>query len=186
MESKMTIQPLTIEETTGELNEKLTGIKSKLGMLPNLLAVMAKAPTVLDTYLGNSDNLKKGSISAQVGEQIAIALAVENSCEYCLSAHTTIGRNAGLGEQDLADAQSGKANDPKAQAAVDLALELNESHGHGPETQATLQKALEAGLTEQEVLEVVTHVTQNILTNTINGLAKTDIDFPKVELNKAA
>lgn len=180
----MTIQPLSLDSTTGELKDTLSAIKIKLGMIPNMFAVMAKAPAVLNSYLQVSENLKGGKISAALGEQIAIALANKNACEYCLSAHSTIGKMVGVAPNELAAAQSGKARDPKNQAAIDFALAINANHGDGA-AMATKQ-ALAKGLSEQEVLEIAAHVALNILTNSVNGLSETTVDFPKVSLNKLA
>ena len=182
----MTIEPLTLEETSGELKETLEAVKTKVGMLPNLYAVMAKAPSVLKNALGASENLGQSALGAQIGEQIAIAVANENGCGYCLSAHTAIGKMVGVSDVDLDSAQFAEASDPKAQAAIDLALELNAHHGYGPNTQGVVQKAYDAGLSEQEVLEVIGYVGMNILTNMTNGVAKTPIDFPEVQVKEAA
>lgn len=179
----MSIAPLKLEETTGEVNETLTAVQNKLGMIPNMYAVLAKAPVVLNNALTVSENLKHGALDAKIGEQIAIAIADENACGYCLSAHTAIGKMVGVIDGDLSSAQSGQASDPKAQAAIDLALEINRTHGDG--SAAAVAKALEAGL-KQEVLEVANHVAANILTNTVNGLAETSIDFPEVALRRKA
>lgn len=182
----MTIQPLKIEETSGELKATLEAVKAKVGMLPNLYAVMAKAPSILKNALGASENLGQASLGAQIGEQIAIAIANENGCAYCLSAHTAIGKMVGVSDADLNAAQFAEASDPKAQAAIDLALELNAHYGYGSNTQGVVQRAYDAGLSEQEVLEVVGFVGINILTNITNGVAKTAIDFPEVQVKEAA
>lgn len=180
----MSIKPLTIETATGNVKDTLNAIKGKLGMVPNLFGVMAKAPSVLNSYLQVSENLKDGSLSQQLGEQIAIAVANKNACEYCLAAHTAIGKMVGVDGTELVAAQIGKSSDLKAQAAIDLALEINQTHGEG--SASAVAKAVSAGLTEQEVLEVAAHVALNILTNSINGLAETVVDFPKVGLNRTA
>ena len=176
----MSIQPLTLENTEGAVHETLAGIKKTIGRIPNLYAVTAKAPTVLNNMLQGSQNLKSGVLDAKAAEQIAIAVAVANNCDYCLAAHTALGKMAGLNEQQLKDAQFGKANDAKTQAILDIALELNSTHGkHSADL---TEVAMQAGLNETEILEVAGHVAQNILTNTINNVAQTDIDFPTVTL----
>lgn len=180
----MSIPPLKLEETTGDLHATLTAVKNKLGMIPNMYATMAKAPAVLQNALQVSETLQGGVLDPKIGEQIAIALAEKNACGYCLSAHNAIGKMFGLNEDDLSAAQDGQASDPKAQAALDLALEINRTHGAG--SAPAVAKAISAGLTEQEVLEIANHVAQNILTNTVNGLAQTTIDFPEVSLRNTA
>lgn len=174
----MNIKPLNIEETDGKARELLSAVNSKLGRVPNLFGVMAKAPSVLNTYLTTSENLKGGSLDARIGEQIAIALAKTNGCGYCLAAHTAIGKMVGLSDSELQNAQSGSAADPKARAALDLALSINDSHGKRVDQE--VEAAIEAGLSESEIMEIAAHVALNILTNSLNGIAHTEIDFPAV------
>ena len=180
-----TITPLTLDTAEGTTKDTLNSVKAKMGgKLPNLIGVMAIAPAALNAYLGLSETLSKGKIPAKYREQIAIAIAARNGCEYCLSAHTAIGGMAGLDANTLSLAQRGKSSDPKAQSILDLALEINKTHGKGG-TSAT-EKARAAGLSDEEIIEIAAHVAINMLTNTINGLAGTEVDFPKVTLSNAA
>lgn len=182
----MSIQPITLDNAAGAVKETLQAVKQKLGMVPNLFGVLAKAPKTLDSYLAVSENLKGGELSVQIAEQVAIALANANSCEYCLSAHTAIGKMVGVDGADLEAAQSGSASDAKAQAAINLALELNQNKGHGDATQKRAQEARDAGLSDAEILEIAAHVALNTLTNSVNGIAQTVVDFPKVSLSRKA
>ena len=43
-----------------------------------------------------------------------------------------------------------------------------------------------AGYDDAEVIEIVAHVALNILTNYVNEVAKTDIDFPVVSAKRDA
>jgi uncharacterized peroxidase-related enzyme len=180
-----TITPLTLDTAEGTTKDTLNTVKAKLGgKLPNIFGVLANAPAALDGYLALSDILNKGKIPAKYREQLAIAIAARNACEYCLSAHTAIGGTAGLDANTLSLAQSGKSSDPKAQAIIDLGLEINKTHGKAGA--AATQKARAAGLTDEEIVEIAAHVAINVLTNSINGLAGTEVDFPKVTLSNAA
>lgn len=176
---------LTIDNTEGRTKELLTAAKSKFGMVPNLLGIMANAPSVLDTYMTTTGLLSEGVLPAQTREQLAIAIAAANNCEYCLSAHTAGGKASGVSTQDLASAQSGKASNAKTEAVLTLALALNQNHGVG--SSKAVEAARKAGLNDAEILEVSAHVAINILTNTVNNTFGTVIDFPKTSLlNKAA
>ena len=68
------------------------------GGTPNLLTTMAQAPAVLEGYLSLSGALGSGSLPAGLREQVAMAIAGVNGCEYCASAHTAIGKGAGVAE----------------------------------------------------------------------------------------
>lgn len=178
------ISPIKHSDATGQAKELLDVVKSKLGGTPNLLTTMAHSPAVLKSYLEFSGALGDASLSAAVREQIALAVANANKCGYCTSAHTVIGKGAGLtGEQTVA-AQRGEASDPKTQALVTLALQINENRGWITDEQ--FKAATDAGVTKPEILETVAVVTFNLLTNYLNHVIETEIDFPKVELVEAA
>jgi AhpD family alkylhydroperoxidase len=123
-------------------------------------------------------------LGGKVGEQVAVAIAQSNGCQYCLSAHTAIGGMHGVTAANLASARHGHSDDPKAQAAITLALEIVRTKGRVSD--ATLANARTAGLTDGEIVEVVGHVALNIFTNYLNNLADTDVDFPVVALEQAA
>src|SRR3954470_13315981 len=97
------------EAATGRAKELLGAVKSKLGLVPNMTRAMANAPAVLDGYLQFSGALNKGSLPAKVREQIALAVSQVNGCDYCLSAHSAIGRMVGLTAEQIRDSRLGTA-----------------------------------------------------------------------------
>lgn len=153
------------------------GAQAAMGKVPNLLRVMAQAPAVLDIYWSSRAALGQGTLPAPVRERIAIAIAAANGCDYCLSAHSGAGRAAGLSPDALADAQRGRAEDPHVAAILALALAVNASHG--ATDPAMLARARAAGLSDAEVLETLAHVAVNVLTNSINNMVQTTLDFPR-------
>jgi uncharacterized peroxidase-related enzyme len=178
------ITPIAHENATGNAKDLLDVVKSKLGGTPNLLETMAHSPAVLKSYLEFSGALGDASLSAAVREQIALAVANANKCAYCTAAHTVIGKGAGLtGDQTVA-AQRGEADDPKTQAIVTLALQINENRGWITDEQ--FKAATDAGVTKPEILETVAVVTFNLLTNYLNHVIETEVDFPAVELVETA
>ena len=143
------------------------------------------SPAALEGYLGLSAALGKGELPAATGEQIALAVAEINSCSYCLSAHTYLGKNvAKLDDAEMAANRQGGSNDRKADAAVRFAANVARERGHVSEDDLKAVKA--AGYTSTQVIEIVQHVALNTWTNYINEVAKTDIDFPAVKVAKAA
>ncbi|MGJ8637254.1 MAG: carboxymuconolactone decarboxylase family protein [Phycisphaerales bacterium] len=172
------INPLTIENAPSDTAATLSAIKGKIGMVPNIYATMAHAPAALNAILGFGEANSKLSLSAPLREQIALAVAGINSCDYCASAHTTIGKGAGLKEDELASNLAGSASDPKTQAFLTLTKQIVEKQGHLSD--ADLSAARDAGITDQEVIEVISVVAQNIFTNYFNHIADPEIDFPVV------
>lgn len=178
------INPINHADATGPAKDLLDAVKAKMGSVPNLLGTMAHSPAVLKSYLEFSGALGTASLSAGVREQIAIAVANSNKCGYCTSAHTMIGKGAGLTDAQTVAAQRGEADDPKTQAIVTLALQINDNRGWISDEQ--FKAATDAGVTHAEILETVTVVSFNILTNYLNHFIETEIDFPKVELIETA
>jgi uncharacterized peroxidase-related enzyme len=176
----------TIVHDTANAEQKLLldAIQSQLGGLPNFLKIFANSPTALRAFLGLHGIANEGSLNAQTRERIALALAQKNACEYCVSAHTAIGHKAGLSKDEITANRSGESQDAKAAVAVKLALSLMEHMGEI--TTAELIETRNAGYTDADIVEIITHVGLNILTNMIGKASRVEIDFPKVALKLAA
>ncbi len=178
------IQPVDPTTATGAAAEQLAATKKLFGSTPNMFATAAQSPATLAAMNGFFAALGKGPIGGKIGEQVAIAVAQSNGCDYCLSAHTAIGGMHKVSATNLASARHGRSDDPKAQAAITLALDI--VHTKGRVADAALDAARIAGLADSEIVEVVGHVALNIFTNYLNNLAGTDVDFPLVALGQAA
>ncbi len=162
----------------------LNAIEQQLGMVPNFLKVFANSPAALRAFLGLHGIAGEGSLDPQTRERIALAIAQQNECQYCVSAHTAIGRKAGLDNSEIEANRAGTSQDAKAAAAVKFARALVEHNGEI--TTAELLEVRNAGYSEAEIVEIITHVGMNILTNILGKASRIDIDFPKVELRKAS
>jgi uncharacterized peroxidase-related enzyme len=178
------INVVTKKTADAEQKVLLDAIQSKLGMVPNFLAILAHSPDALKAFLGLHGIAESGSLDPQTRERIALAVAQGNSCEYCISAHTAIGRKAGLTGTEIDANRAGTSQDAEAAAAVTFATALNEHLGEV--TQAEFDAVREAGYGDAEIVEIITHVGMNILTNLIGKASRVDIDFPKVSLQQLA
>jgi uncharacterized peroxidase-related enzyme len=176
MSSRITpVNPATVQ---GPVKDILASIKAKIGMVPNALKTMAHAPAALEGYLSLSGALSKGVLPAKVREQIALTVSQANQCEYCLSAHSVTGKLAGLTPEQILAARKGTADDPKTQAVLQLVHDIHERRGNVTDEQ--LAAARKAGVNDAELAEVVGNVALMTLTNYLNQVARTDIDFPRV------
>ncbi len=172
--------PATIEASPESSQPLLEAVKKQLGMVPNLFRVVGNSPAALEGYLGLNGALAKGALDAKTRERIALTVAEVNGCDYCLSAHTYLGKNlAKLDDAEIAANRAGSSNDPKADAAVRFAVALVKLRGHVSD--ADLGAVKTAGFTEAQVVEIVLHVALNTLTNYVNNVAQTEIDFPVVK-----
>jgi uncharacterized peroxidase-related enzyme len=172
------LNQLDPEAATGRAKELLGAVKGKLGLVPNMTRAMANAPAVLDGYLQFSGALSKGTLSAKVREQLALAVSQANGCDYCLSAHSAIGQMVGLTADQVRDSRLGTAVDPKTDALIRFARRVVETRGRVSD--ADLDDVRDAGFDDGAISEVVAHVALNVFTNYFNLVAETDIDFPKI------
>jgi uncharacterized peroxidase-related enzyme len=156
--------------------ELLGAVEKKMGMVPNLVSTMAHSPAVAQAYLGFAQTLAGGSLPASLREQISLVVGETNQCNYCVSAHSFLGRKAGLSESDVLDARQGAASDEKTNAALVFARKVVEDRGQvGDED---VEEVRRAGYTDGEIAEIVANVALNIFTNYFNNVAGTEIDFP--------
>lgn len=168
---------------TGKQKQLLEAVQKKMGKAPNLMRVLANAPAALQGYLDLSGALGTGTLSAKAREQIALTVAEINHCDYCLSAHTAIGGMVGLSDDELRDARSAKAADAKTNALLTLTRALVVDRGNLSDDELTSARA--AGITDGEIIEVTANVALNILTNYVNHVAETVVDFPHVTASTA-
>lgn len=177
--------PPTIEAAAEASQPLLVGVKEQLGVVPNLFRLVANSPSALEGYLGLSAALNKGTLPAPTRERIALTVAEINGCDYCLSAHTYLGKNvAKLDDTEIAANRDGSSTDPRAAAAVRFAAKVVRERGEVDE--ADVQAVRAAGYDDAQIIEIVLHVALNTWTNYINKVAKTDIDFPVVTARRAA
>ncbi len=171
-------------EATGKAKQLLDGVQAKLGMTPNLMKTLASAPAALEAYLHFGAALSAGTLDAKFREQIALTVAQANSCEYCLSAHSAIGKMVGLKPEEILASREAHAQDAKRNAGLKFAQTLVVQRGKVSDQALTDVNA--AGFTDGEVTEVVANVAINIFTNYFNHVARTDVDFPNVGVSLQA
>lgn len=172
-----------ITKAAGKTKEQLDTVLRKMGRVPNLHATMANSPAVLNAYLRLNDALSQTSLDTRLRELLAVAVAAANDSEYCLSAHTAVGRHLRLDEAELLHAQEGESTDPKTLAALTFARILVEKRGRVADADVAAVKA--AGFSNAAVLEIVASTVMNLFTNYCNHVAVTEVDFPRVRVPAA-
>lgn len=171
--------PATIDAAPEVTRPALEAVKKQLGVVPNLHRLLASSPAALNGYLALSDALGKGELDLATRGRLALTVAETNGCDYCLSAHSYIGKNMlRLDDAELSANRDASSSDPKAQAALRFATQVVRTRGHVSD--AELQAVKAVGFSQSQVLEIVTHTVLNTLTNYVNTVAKTDIDFPVI------
>jgi uncharacterized peroxidase-related enzyme len=175
MQNLKSLNPAT---ATGKTKNIFDALQKKLGVVPNLMRALGNSPAALNAYMGFNAALGESQIPATLRELLAITVANANSCDYCLSAHTALGKLAGLPSNDLSLAQNAQASDQKTGVALRFAAALVQKRGMlGASDVTTMHNA---GYSDGEIAEIIAVVAINIFTNYFNHIAGTDIDFPVV------
>ena len=164
---------------TGKTKQIFDGLQKTLGTVPNLMRTIANSPAALNAYMSFNAALSEAKLPAPLREQLAIAVANVNSCDYCLSAHNALGKIAGLASRDLVLARDAEASDAKTAVALRFAAAVVRKRGMLEPSEVEVLRG--AGYTDGEITEIVAVVAINIFTNYFNHIAGTEIDFPVVE-----
>ena len=170
--------------TSPDRKALLDQIHGAFGATPNMVRAVANSPAALQSMWAAFGALGSGTLSAKLGEQIAVAVANRNACEYCLAAHTALGRKAGATADEMAAAQVGSASDAATQAALNFALKVVEQRAQI--TADDVQALRTAGFSDEAVMEILAHVALNLFTNYVNVAFDVPLDFPAVKLRPAA
>jgi uncharacterized peroxidase-related enzyme len=178
------ILPLHTDAAGPEARAALDRAAAAIGATPNFVRVIAHSPDALNAFTGFFGLAAAGALDHKTRERIALAVAQQNSCQYCVSAHTALGRNAGLDAAEILANRQGASSDPKAAAALAFARALVDTLGDV--TSAEFDAVRDAGHSDAEIVEIIGHVALNIFTNLIGKATKVAIDFPKVELTDLA
>ena len=174
-----------VESAPAASQPLLAAVKQQIGMVPNLMKVLAHSPAGLGAYLGLSAAVATGALDGAARERIALAVAEANGCEYCLSAHTYLGKHvAKLADAEIDAARGGASSDPRADAATRFALSVARNRGNVDGAELAGVRA--AGFGDDAILEIVVNVALNVLTNYVNTVAQTEVDFPAARQRKAA
>jgi uncharacterized peroxidase-related enzyme len=172
------IPPLDPTNAIGRTKQIFEDIRARFGFVPNLFRILGNAPSALEAYFNFSTAVRAGSLDPKAQEQIGLAVAESNLCDYCLAAHVMLGRKVGLTEDEIADAIHAKAIDAKTNAILKLARGIIVERAEISDLE--LERARAAGLTDGEIVEIIAIVVHNIFMNYLDHVARTVLDFPEV------
>ena len=182
----MTRFPIHTAASAPEAKELIEGAQQAFGFLPNLLATMAEAPSLLEGYLALSTIFDKTDLSPTERQIILMVNNRLNGCTYCMAAHTGISKAQGVPGNVIEALRDGtELSDPKLEALRVFAVKINKSRGW-PE-QSDIEALLAVGYTNRTVLEVILGTAMKVLSNYTNHIAGTPLDdaFAAVEWNPA-
>lgn len=174
------IDLVTNDNASAAAQPALAQIHAAFGATPNMFRAVANSPAALASMWGAFGALGGGTLGAKLGEQIAVAIADQNDCQYCLAAHTALGRKAGASSEEMAAAQAGQSYDPKTAAALHFAVTVVRQRAKI--TAADVDALRTAGFADGEIMEIMAHVALNLFTNYVNVAFDVPLDFPQVKL----
>ncbi|MBB1270706.1 carboxymuconolactone decarboxylase family protein [Shewanella sp. SR44-3] len=145
------------------------------GMVPNLHAVMAEAPGLLEGYQVLHELFANSSFNADELTVVWQSINVEHECHYCVPAHTGIAHSMKV-DNALIEALRNKQPMPNAklQALQDTTLEMVRERGQI--SSDTLNAFYGAGYEQRQLLEIILGLSQKVMSNYVNHIAKTPID----------
>jgi uncharacterized peroxidase-related enzyme len=165
-------------EATGAAAELFANIKKAAGKVPNLYATVGTlSPDSLGLVLATEGVLGKSSLSKVDIEAIKLTVSEVSGCDYCLAAHTIMGKMAGLQPDVMLNVRAGAVTgDAKRDALVHFVRTLVKTSGTTPASEVEAVRA--AGYTEQQLIEIALAITSITFTNLVNRINDTTLDFP--------
>ena len=157
----MSFKLYTQENTPKESHKLLQNSLAAFGMIPNLHAVMAESPPLLDAYQTLHTLFQQTSFNAEELTVVWQTINIEHECHYCIPAHTAIAHMMKV-DSKIIDALRNQKEMPseRLQALHLTTLALVRSRGHLSEEE--LKAFFEAGYENCQLLEIVLGISQNV------------------------
>ncbi|WP_346881352.1 carboxymuconolactone decarboxylase family protein [uncultured Algibacter sp.] len=150
-------------------------LEKQVGFVPNLFATYAYSENALKNYIDFAG--APSSLKAKEKEVINLAVSQVNQCEYCLAAHTAIGKMSGFNDAQIIELRQGKASfDTRLDALAALAKNITENRGNTDTS--ILKNYFNAGWTKENLIDTISLVGDKTISNYINNTVKTTVDFP--------
>ena len=172
------LHTVSIVEATGPAAQVFSSIKAAIGAVPNaFLTVGSNSPLALSAALALDASVHKGSLSVKEIEVIKLAVSEVSNCDYCLAAHTAIGKQAGLSREAVLAARFGKpSNNSRFDALSTFSRALVGTSGTVPADVVASVRA--EGYTDQQIVDALLAVTSITFNNLVNRVNDTPLDFP--------
>lgn len=178
-----TFQVPTRETVTPDNQAIFDKLKAGLGFVPNIYATYALSSNALGRVLTFANG--KTTLSNKEKEVVNLAVSQVNECNYCLAAHTAIGKMNGFTDDQILEIRTGRATfDVKFDALAQVAREIAQHHGNVRE--ATLENFFAAGYSQENLVDTIVAVGEKAITNYLWHITQIPIDFPAApELEEA-
>jgi uncharacterized peroxidase-related enzyme len=165
----------TVDSAPADSTQALRTLEAGLGFVPNLAATMAESPTLVNGFVDLRNTLAGGELTGVEREIVALAVSLENDCDYCMAAHSTFALMQNGDADAVAAARGGsEPEDPRLGALYRFARSVVAKKGHvnGDESRALL----DAGYTRGALLAVVAQVGHTTLANLAHSISRAPLD----------
>lgn len=167
---------VTPAQATGQTRELYGAIQRAIGMVPNIYQGLGNSAVALEGVLHTDGLLKKGQLSGAEVEAIKLAVSQAYGCDYCLAAHTLLGKKAGLSDDDALGIRRGESRKPRIGALVKF---VNAAlHPQARISDEDLRDVRDAGYDDAQITETTQVIAQTVFTNLFNRVHRTELDFP--------
>lgn len=173
-----TINVPTRDEVSRANQALFDNLKKALGKVPNLYATLAHSEHALASYLALQN--AKSSITGKAREVVNLVVSEVNACEYCLAAHTVIGKMQGFSDAEILEICNGRASfDAKLDALARLVKNIAVERGHAD--QRLVEAFFAAGWTKENLVDAIVTIGDKTVTNYLHGTTRVPVDFPTAQ-----
>jgi uncharacterized peroxidase-related enzyme len=170
-----TFQIHTLESAPAESVPALRALEQGLGFVPNLAATMAESSVLITGFVELRKTLAESELTGVEREIVALAVSLENDCDYCMAAHSTFALMQNAEQEAVVAARRGEPPaDPRLGALYRFARSLVRNKGHV--TADETDELLDAGYSRGALFEVVAQVGHTTLANLAHSISKTPVD----------
>jgi alkylhydroperoxidase family enzyme len=145
------------------------------GMVPNLHAVMASAPGLLEGYQVLHELFANSSFNAEELTVVWQTINVEHECHYCVPAHTGIAHSMKV-DNALIEALRNKQPMPTKKLQVLHDTTLSIVRNRGKLSSDELNGFYAIGYEHRHILDIILGLSQKVMSNYVNHIAETPID----------
>lgn len=165
----------TLETAPNDSKEALAHAKETFGFIPNLEGISAEAPALLKGSMALWDLFEATSFTPIEQQVIYLTANYENSCNYCMAAHSGLAKMIGMSDKDIEALRNGTPmSDKKLQALRHFTQKMVRERGWVEDSE--IEVFMAAGYSKQQVLEVILGIAIKVMHNYTNHIAKTPLD----------
>ena len=165
----------TLETAPADSKSALVHARQTFGFIPNLEGITAEAPALLKGSMALWNLFETTSFTKIERQIIYLTVNYENSCDYCMAAHSGLAKTIGMSQDNVEALRNGTPlADTKLQALRHFTQQMVQARGWVEDSE--IEAFLAAGYNKQQVLEVILGIAVKVMHNYTNHLVETPLD----------